>query len=162
MTSSQLSDQSMYSRGQVLTRDFLNTLRSLIVLCTREVRRSPKQRKLHGRPANQNCTLDIGKISDCLWPTAGTVPPTDALVKQLHAVMLMRLMTPSLLVAGLAGLCCGRQARGSRRRPPARSCCSSACGGVGAARGLRHNAPARSDSSGARARGENEKTEGLH
>lgn len=31
MTSSQLSDQSMYSRGQVLTRDF-NTLRSLIVL----------------------------------------------------------------------------------------------------------------------------------
>ena len=30
MTSSQLSDQSMYSRGQVLTRDF-NTLRSLIV-----------------------------------------------------------------------------------------------------------------------------------
>ena len=31
MTSSQLSDHSMYSRGQVLTRDF-NTLRSLIVL----------------------------------------------------------------------------------------------------------------------------------
>jgi hypothetical protein len=31
MTSSQLSDQLMYSRGQVLTRDF-NTLRSLIVL----------------------------------------------------------------------------------------------------------------------------------
>ena len=36
MTSSQLSDQSMYSRGQVLTRDF-NTLRSLIVLVVSEI-----------------------------------------------------------------------------------------------------------------------------
>ena len=36
MTSSQLSDQSMYSRGQVLTRDF-NTLRSLIVRSLTEV-----------------------------------------------------------------------------------------------------------------------------
>ena len=35
MTSPQLSDQSMYSRGQVLTRDFMsNTLRSLIVQTT--------------------------------------------------------------------------------------------------------------------------------
>ena len=42
MTSSQLSDQSMYSRGQVLTRDF-NTLRSLIVLLSVFIVRTSKE-----------------------------------------------------------------------------------------------------------------------
>ena len=61
-------------------------------------------------------------------------------------------------MAGLAGLCCGGRARLAVKDPRPQLLQHSVRSGV--RRGVCDNAPARSDIGAARARGENEKTEG--
>ena len=102
------------------------------------------------RPANQT-GLNLGRFQLLVQELTGAEDGDDCSDDGL----------PACVLAGLAGLCCGRKGAAGDEGS-AHSCCSSACGGAGAARGLRHNALARSDIGADRARGENERDGGLH
>jgi hypothetical protein len=102
------------------------------------------------RPANQT-GLNLGRFQLLVQELTGAEDGDDCSDDGL----------PACVLAGLAGLCCGRKGAAGDEGSP-HSCCSSACGGAGAARGLRHNALARSDIGADRARGENERDGGLH